>query len=129
MSKYGQMATNVKEIVKLALLVALLAFVVAFLKFVSILPAHHILARSACLFRFYARQQLYSHFLRPGWYIRRIPGPKHHSWAYGHVRMVSENSPAAIHQKWFKEYGPVVRFQGFFGVNRSGALDSAQVTD
>jgi len=54
MSKYGQMATNAKETVKLALLVALLTFVVAFLKFVSILSGYNI--------SWFARLA-YSHFM------------------------------------------------------------------
>lgn len=67
-------------------------------------------------------QQCYSYIFRPRWYARRIPGPKPYSWAYGHIRMLGQDSPGVVLRKWFEEYGPVVHFQGFLGVNRFGHL-------
>ena len=111
------MASGAKGVIKLALLLALFTLVLAFCKFVSVL------ARIACVaFSFVSRarfcmaQQFYSYILRPRWYARYIPGPKHHSWAYGHLRMLAQKPPGVMHQQFYKEFGPVVHIHAFLGV-------------
>jgi hypothetical protein len=115
------MASDAKGVIKLALLLVLLTLVLAFCKFVSIL------ARKACIAfsfvwraRFCMAQQFYSYILRPRWYARCVPGPKHHSWTYGHMRMLAQKPPSAMHQQFYKEYGPVVHIHGYLGVSYFG---------
>jgi uncharacterized membrane protein YagU involved in acid resistance len=66
--------------------------------------------------------------------LRDLPGPKSPSWIYGHIleiwnavhihyghslsdtlmRFRQEN--AILHEKWVEDYGPVLAYDGLFGV-------------
>ncbi|KAH8825622.1 cytochrome P450 [Flagelloscypha sp. PMI_526] len=57
---------------------------------------------------------IYPRFFTP---LRKIPGPNSH-WLLGNNRDIEENEPGVPCRNWWKEYGPIVRFKGFFGTER-----------
>ncbi|KAH8827394.1 cytochrome P450 [Flagelloscypha sp. PMI_526] len=57
---------------------------------------------------------IYPRYVNP---LRHIPGPKG-SWTSGQVFVLEAGEPGIPFREWIKEYGPIVRFTGFFGAER-----------
>lgn len=51
--------------------------------------------------------------------LRLVPGPPSGGFLMGNLRAIFEADPVVLHEKWAKEYGPVVKYKTFVNVSLS----------
>ncbi|KAJ6630229.1 cytochrome P450 [Mycena sp. CBHHK59/15] len=56
--------------------------------------------------------------------LRHLPGPKPDHWFYGNFREIWKAENSVMHEKWVREYGPTLRYKGFFGLTRLYTTDT-----
>ncbi|KAI0369814.1 cytochrome P450 [Pilatotrama ljubarskyi] len=56
--------------------------------------------------------------------VRNLPGPPSPSWIYGHLKVVEEEEPAIIEERWATEYGPHFVYKQFLNNDRLWTLDT-----
>ena len=55
-------------------------------------------------------QPLFSH-------LRVVPGPPSDGFFMGNLKAILDADPVVLHEKWAREYGPVVKYKMFFNVS------------
>ncbi|KAJ7496540.1 cytochrome P450 [Mycena latifolia] len=63
---------------------------------------------------------VYQEFNSP---IRHLPGPKSTHFFYGNFKEIWQDN-SGIHERWVQEYGPTLKFKGFFGLTRLFTTDT-----
>ncbi|KAK7438395.1 hypothetical protein VKT23_018009 [Stygiomarasmius scandens] len=69
----------------------------------------------------FAVKSIYSNLTSP---LRFLPGPKNASWLFGNLRQIQAADTAVLHEQWVEEYGPTMRYQGFFNTLRLYTIDT-----
>ena len=49
--------------------------------------------------------------------LRIVPGPPSNGFFMGNLRAIIDADPCELHEKWAKEYGPVVKYKVFVNVS------------
>jgi hypothetical protein len=48
--------------------------------------------------------------------LKDVPGPKSNSAMFGHFKEILEADPGVLHEKWAKEFGPVLKYKMILNV-------------
>ncbi|KZV62140.1 cytochrome P450 [Peniophora sp. CONT] len=59
--------------------------------------------------------------------LRLVPGPPSDGFLLGNLRAIVEADPCTLHEKWAKEYGPVVKYKMFLNRDMLSIMDTRAV--
>ncbi|KAJ6606201.1 cytochrome P450 [Mycena vulgaris] len=64
---------------------------------------------------------VYQEFNSP---LRHLPGPKSSHFFYGNFKEIWQAENSVLHEKWVQQYGPTLKYKGFFGLTRLYTTDT-----
>ncbi|KAJ7700852.1 cytochrome P450 [Mycena rosella] len=56
--------------------------------------------------------------------LRHLPGPKSTHFFYGNFREIWKAENSVLHEQWVQQYGPTLKYKGFFGLTRLYTTDT-----
>ncbi|TFK34906.1 cytochrome P450 [Crucibulum laeve] len=56
--------------------------------------------------------------------LRYLPGPPNKSLIYGNLKEIWKAENSILHEQWVQEYGPTIKYKGFFGLDRLYTTDT-----
>ncbi|KAG2353762.1 cytochrome P450 [Suillus spraguei] len=66
-------------------------------------------------------EQLWHNLRSP---LRALPGPKGTSWLYGNLKDIFNAENSVLHEQWVRQYGPTLKYKGFFFSDRLFTMDT-----
>ncbi|KAF8188482.1 cytochrome P450 [Mycena galopus ATCC 62051] len=66
-------------------------------------------------------RRIYQEFNSP---LTFLPGPKSSHWVFGNLRDIWKDEDSTLQQKWVREFGPTLKYQGFFGSTQLYTTDT-----
>ncbi|KAJ7118957.1 cytochrome P450 [Mycena epipterygia] len=64
---------------------------------------------------------IYQEFNSP---LRHLPGPQSSHFFYGNFKEIWKAENSVLHEQWVREYGPTLKYKGFFGLTRLYTTDT-----